>query len=213
MKSNDIQIIEADNGSLVPIVNSIYLHSVYNPEKEADQIIEKYAEDINKKNVFLILGLGFGYHVNSLIKKLNTKRATIIVIEPNRDLVSEYIEKFGQPLKFKILNTDNEKILFEIQEFVEILNSKPCIIKHETTFQLEKEFFKKLLTYRADSKMSSYRHLIDSNLSDFLERNDLNGNFDNLCESLVNKEKISSKLGFVALALNELNKNNQRLVK
>lgn len=207
MNKNEIKIVEAQDGAKIPVINGVYLHSNFSPTKEAAKIIDNYSEQLTDKDTFLVLGLGFGYHIQELQKRIANKNSTIIVIEPNKELVNLYIENIGQPDQVKILNVSNEKILYEIKEFVEFLNTKPCVIKHSVSFQIESDFYKRLLTHKSPNKVSDYKHLIHSDLQDFLFSNDVSVNFEQFCNRLTMKESINSRFGFLSLALNELNKS------
>lgn len=69
---------------------SVYLHSKYDPLKEAERTIgslEKY----NANTVFILFGLGLGYHLFQLFKYIRGN--TVIVIEPNEELY-EYTSNF-----------------------------------------------------------------------------------------------------------------------
>ena len=65
-RNSTISLEVARNGSPVPTINGIYLHSIYDPEKEADAFVETYERQLTQKNHVLILGLGFGYHVEKI---------------------------------------------------------------------------------------------------------------------------------------------------
>ena len=41
----------------VPIVNGVHLHSIYNPDKEAESLLNAQIENLKNKNEVLILGL------------------------------------------------------------------------------------------------------------------------------------------------------------
>ena len=82
----DYKIIESRSGlKSISIKNEsgfdLYLHSRYNPEREAQHWVEKNTAAIKKRQpVFLIFGLGLGYHIRALHDKFPD--AKIIVLEP-----------------------------------------------------------------------------------------------------------------------------------
>lgn len=62
-----------------------FLHSKYDPIKEAKAFADNiYSEDVE---VFLVIGLALGYHVQALAEKL-TSNQEIIVLEANKELYS-----------------------------------------------------------------------------------------------------------------------------
>ena len=66
-KKPSIDFIIAKSGHIVPVVDQIYLHSVYDPIKEADDYVQTHEEDLKKNPTVLMLGLGFGYHIFQII--------------------------------------------------------------------------------------------------------------------------------------------------
>lgn len=53
----------------VKLLEILYLHSKYNPIREAKEFVE---ENYNKKiNNYIVTDIGFGYHINELLKKDN----------------------------------------------------------------------------------------------------------------------------------------------
>ena len=73
----------------VPVVNGVHLHSIYNPFKEAQALVEKYADQLTHKNEVLILGLGFAYHVNEIINymtRVHGDNFRIVIVEPNAQI-------------------------------------------------------------------------------------------------------------------------------
>ncbi|NLT96394.1 MAG: motility associated factor glycosyltransferase family protein [Clostridia bacterium] len=67
----------------------VYLHSIYNIQREW-QIIEKDLDVEKKDAVYIVYGLGLGYHIKELKKKISN-RSFIFVIEKNKDIISTYI--------------------------------------------------------------------------------------------------------------------------
>ena len=53
-----------------------YINSKYNPIKEAKQLIDK--SFINKNSNYILLGLGLGFHLQALIKKVDSSTKIII---------------------------------------------------------------------------------------------------------------------------------------
>jgi len=74
-----------------------FLHSSYDPWKEASIIIENI--DIRKSPNFLCLGFGLGYHIHKLIDKLEDNNQVFV------------IEKDIQLFKLALMTTDISKIL------------------------------------------------------------------------------------------------------
>lgn len=64
-----------------------YIHSKYDPNKEAERLIDKYIIDKNQHVLFV--GVGLGYHIKKFIKKFpNTKFS---IYEPNEEVMYTYL--------------------------------------------------------------------------------------------------------------------------
>lgn len=82
---------EAQDGSLILVLKNTYsddkkeiaLNSTYKPLDEAFRFTNRY-EDSNDKSVFVILGLGNGYIVRSLISKV--QGGTFLIYEPEQEV-------------------------------------------------------------------------------------------------------------------------------
>ena len=91
-RNNQYEFKTSRNGLKVPVIKGIHLHSIYNPIKEAEAFAQGYEDTIKAKNKILILGLGFGYHIEEVAKLLNQyhEKYEVIVLEPNSKLVEEF---------------------------------------------------------------------------------------------------------------------------
>lgn len=160
-----LEIKQSRNGQPVPVVNGIHLHSIYNPDKEAQAFASDYTRSIKEKSQVLVLGLGFGYHVREIAKLAAAchKEWKVLVYEPNQELARAF-EKTGgfEEENIEIVVANNPADVFEREDFVMFLTGKPAIIKHETSFNLNKNFYREFLTFKAPTKMSEYGHLLNS---------------------------------------------------
>ncbi|MEK3746063.1 6-hydroxymethylpterin diphosphokinase MptE-like protein [Brevibacillus sp. FSL K6-0770] len=66
-----------------------YVHSKYNPEKEAERFIDSL-EEIQDRHV-LFYGAGFGYHIDAFIKKF--PNTPFSIYEPNMAIFQQLIER------------------------------------------------------------------------------------------------------------------------
>lgn len=75
----DINIHKSKNGMEIANINGLYIHSKYDPLKEANLIIEKnFIPGIN----YVLFGYGQGYIFNELLNKIKGTDSKIIVIDP-----------------------------------------------------------------------------------------------------------------------------------
>ena len=68
----------------------VYIHSQYNIQREF-MILERELELGSRDELYIVYGLGLGYHIKELKKKMSS-RSYIIVIEKNLDIVSTYMQ-------------------------------------------------------------------------------------------------------------------------
>lgn len=205
-RNSNYEIEKSRTGLPVPVINGVYLHSIYNPQKEAQALAENYSDLLKTKNAILILGLGFGYHVNeiaSLVRK-NFDQYQIIVIEPNTKLVEEFVQHSAfDDENIKIINVSKASRLYHNQEFVQFLMRKPCVIKHEASFSINKEFFTSFLSFKAETKISDYQSLLNDTAKKVIEPN-TNDTFSNHVKQIMAKRSLDSKQEFLTMALNSI---------
>lgn len=207
MNNKHYDLKESRNGDLVPVIDGIHLHSIYDPQKEALGFVDLNSETINSNNNFIIFGLGFGYHVQALINHLtdlNYNEYSIVVIEPNVNLVNDFNHRKGFfDERVSICSPISVNELFENIDFINFLKLKPSLLRHALSFEIYNSFYQDLLTYRAPSTFSSYRHLLNKSIQDM--------DFSHKDESLEQRLKIiktqtgaTSNEDFALLALDSL---------
>jgi hypothetical protein len=195
----------------IPVIDSIHLHSIYSPLREADTFTKSNEKKIDENNKLIIFGLGFGYHISALEQRLKSHYDDyeIIVIEPNSDLVTLWKEY--KPTTFstrvRIVNYSNLKSFFEDRLLIDFMVSKPSIISHTPSFQLNEEFFRQFMGYSYPSSSRSSSHFVhNSDYKNYLDEKD-----HQTTEELVkdiNKKKRLGKWDFLTLAINQIRKQD-----
>tara|TARA_Y100000385_G_C13077312_1_gene632063 strand:- start:866 stop:1525 length:660 start_codon:yes stop_codon:yes gene_type:complete len=201
------------NGLTVPVIRGVHLHSIYNPIKEAEAFAEGYVDTLKEKSHILVLGLGFGYHIEQLAKGLNKNHDNykIVVVEPNREIVKEFFEKRPfEDTSIQIVSPKTVQGLFEDKEFVDFLRSKPAIIKHDTSFAIEKDFYVSLLKYQAPTFINKYYSLLNDEaqayFGDYIEED---VSLDKVTEDIKTVHGIKNKFDYALLALEEIVNSNK----
>ena len=164
---DNIEVEYTKHGYPVPINNGVYLHSIFDPQKEAKTFVDSQLNRINKSNTILVLGLGFGYHIDAIFNYLNKNQIEkeICVLEPSRELIKKY-EEFPNTLdRIKVFNPNSITELFEDIRFVNFLMNKPAILIHSNSFNQNKSFYKYFLNFTTNIKPDEYRHLIRGEIS------------------------------------------------
>lgn len=209
-RNSQYELQPSRNGLTVPVINGVYLHSIYNPIKEAEAFGKAQEKNLIHKNKVLVLGLGFGYHVEEIAKILNQnhKDFEIIILEPNQKLVDDFISTRNfEDKNIKIICTQKVRELFSNWDFIEFLMQKPCIIKHDTSFILEKDFFTGFLGYKAPKDILNFKSLLSVEAKDSFNSRE-SRDFESFISDIKESGKIKDKNEFLLLALNELNNSN-----
>lgn len=208
MEGNSLHIIEAKTGSLVPVLNDHNLHSTLDPIKDETENISAHSSSIQNSKNILVLGLGFGYHVEA-IKKINPN-ARIWIVEPNRELINLYIKNIDNPIDATLLCEDVSS-LYNNNRFVELLLSKPYIYSHKKSIEANPKYFRSFLNYQASSFCSDYIENTDFEIRGYLE-NEIAHNQDITLHSLIQSKKNVKTLSahdHLILALDSLIESNR----
>ncbi len=131
--------------------NNKFLHSSYNPIKEAENELKKYP-DCNNYKVVIIFGLGMGYILDLLQIEIKKNNLKIIAIEYEKTFRNFFKEKhYKYPVKF-FFNENQEKICsfifshfktISLKEFL-FIELKPLIEINPEYYQFIKE---KIITH------------------------------------------------------------------
>ena len=74
-KTEFISVCDTKTGDKVPLVTlnegkrPVAVHSKFDPDREAARLIDGL--DLNTHNLFVVIGFGFGYHVQNLLERIN----------------------------------------------------------------------------------------------------------------------------------------------
>ncbi len=105
-------------------INQVYLHSVYDPYKEAERLISSTDSLSPENTLIIVFGAGIGYHIELLEKR---KFSNLIILELNRDVYKIFKKVYKLPENYFLISPDEkpEKLdsifsLFEIQRFRKI---------------------------------------------------------------------------------------------
>lgn len=200
----------------VPVVNGVHLHSIYNPFKEAETLINSNLEALKQKNEVMILGLGFGYHVNYAIEKMTEFHGNnfrIIVIEPNLDVHKDCIE-------LDLLNKKNVLVysgftsheLYSDLDLIHFLLRKPAMIAHPPSFNLYQYYFKSILTFQAPETIEAIlTYTQTSEVKNYLKKFDEAGTFNQALYETLPQLNTFDEMDFLAMALVEMTKKSQQM--
>ncbi|NOV00469.1 motility associated factor glycosyltransferase family protein [Paenibacillus planticolens] len=109
-----------------------YIHSQYDPRKEAENIISKYEDEVSNYDHVFFYGIGLGYHVEAFLNKY--KDVPVTLYEPNLTFAYQWLSHRSlKGWNFKqiqniILQTNEDNISYYIGEFLKSLTGEVLII-------------------------------------------------------------------------------------
>lgn len=203
-----LEIKKSKTGTPVPVINGVHLHSAYNPEKEAESLVSKYEDALKLTPNALVLGLGMGYHVMELQKKLSTYHPGnwhIFVVDPYSELLEKTLEENElNDERVHIIAGQSISELYRNLDFVKFLVSKPTIVSHSASFNLYETYFRKFLTHKEGTTIGNISGVITSpTLRDYLTTQDNELEFDQFLTARASSTQIE-EFDHLALALREM---------
>jgi hypothetical protein len=141
-----------------PEGGSLYLHSRFNPQEEARQLVDTV--DLSG-NSFFIHGFGLGYHVKELFDRAN-KEATVWVTEPDLLLLRtafeaiDYSEMIATGRLQFVCSADKAALFARLMAQAAVLVIGFVSVNHIPSLRLQPEFFKEMVTLLEE--FDSYCH-------------------------------------------------------
>ncbi|MDY6969943.1 MAG: 6-hydroxymethylpterin diphosphokinase MptE-like protein [Spirochaetota bacterium] len=143
--SGSVNIVTSKNGDTIPEVllnnRKIYIHSRFDPVKEAQRFI--YDVEADRYDIFILLGFGFAYHVEELLRKADMG-SSVLVLEKNTWMVKEAIKHRDIS---SVLNDNRVKILVDPDEeqmseaLIGKSTHKVLFLTHRGSFQVDPEYY------------------------------------------------------------------------
>jgi hypothetical protein len=146
-----IRLHTTKSKDIVPIVNDVPVHSLLNPVREAEVFATNFMSQLSTNPNVLILGLGFGYHVEEIERLLNLRHKDyqISVIEGISDLARSCQSYRHLNPKISVFSSPAPEDLFFDEEFCKFLLKKPTLVMHPVLYKLNETYYKKILSRRA----------------------------------------------------------------
>lgn len=148
---NGQNTLKADNGQ-----GSIFLHSTYNPEKEAQKMIED--KDFIDNDLVFIFGLGLGYPLQEVVRKVGDKKVHIYVIEKDTLIFKLALENnnlqnvLAYPWINFIIGLTEKEAYFNLSAKLKIeLVKNIYFIDHLPSVQLNEDYYCEVLKKLRDS--------------------------------------------------------------
>jgi hypothetical protein len=158
-----LSIKEAKTRDLVPCFDGNPLHSLHNPKREAEVFASNHMAHVSRTPNLLVLGLGFGYHIEELSKivQLKHKRCRIIVLEASAELLRLH-SCYQKPLVgVEVITEKTSAELWNKQSLVTFLLEKPAVIVHGPSFAMSRDFYVNFLQRKAPALLSEWSLPLD----------------------------------------------------
>lgn len=152
LDSNYIKVEETKRGIKTLSVNkddkNIYMHSRYNPMREAQAIIDEY-EDVEENTTVIFYGTGLGYHIDLFLEK--NPNVNYYIYEPIPEIIYAYLSnKSLKKLPSKnlmdvIVGTDEGEIRTFLNKFIDKNRGDTLVVELPIHKQVFPDEYKKFL--------------------------------------------------------------------
>ena len=159
----NLEIVESKNGVKTIKKNGVAIHSLYNPIKEAKTIVESLKLQGSNIYLFIVLGVGLGYHVEIL--KNEFPNSIILPVELDDDIALNYASSVGGFL-ITNYNTNDIYTILNFIDFMQVRDVKFVILPG--SYRLNAERYKSI--------SEDIHNVVKAKFSDLLTR----VNFDKL---------------------------------
>lgn len=144
-----IGVVMSRDGFPVPVMDrggkKFHLHSRYDPVTESERFMGGI--DVEKHDLFILFGLGFGYHLERLMGRM-APHAAVVVVEKDREIFRSLLERRDLS---GILNDRRTRILIDPDEesLSRALKGKSSrsvsFITHRGSYQAYPEYYSDML--------------------------------------------------------------------
>lgn len=133
----------------------IYVHSKYNPQREAQTIVDKLSADqvIDENSHVVFYGIGLGYHIETFLAQY--PQASYSIIEPSAEIFACYLDH-------KILKKSLSKNLMMLQcgNQAEILYAKAVQSKDKNLLICELPAYTQIFTAEYTAFLSEFKRIV-----------------------------------------------------
>lgn len=150
-RRDDVQVIESRERTPTLKVGQVLLHSRYDPEREAQRLID--SAGLDPKRPVLVVGLGLGYHVLELARR----GFEAAVVEPDRLVARLAVDGPLADATFPLGIGDAEEIAHSAP-FRDLASRLPQVLVHPATGRIHPEYVKAICALLAKAALGG-QHL------------------------------------------------------
>ncbi|MBF0549496.1 MAG: motility associated factor glycosyltransferase family protein [Deltaproteobacteria bacterium] len=171
----------------------IFLHSGYNPLKEAESFIEK--KGTKGERIVLFLGFGLGYYLDRLLSKQGGRVKYCIIVEKNIQIFRKCLETIDLSMVVKnpstelLIDLPEEELLPRLVAFFKVDFRRICMIsstlylEHPVIFSLYNNYYGKILKTFRDACMTAFHFVGNSPEDSLIGIVNMLGNIENIITS------------------------------
>jgi len=136
-----------------PDGRTTYLHSRYEPAKEAEKLIESI--EVERKTTFYVLGFGLGYHLEKLFEKASDE-AIFCIFEPDIQVIRAALESrdisqmIGSNRLLWFWDTDKSIFFRRLTPQTALISVGSETIEHAASVQHHEPFYRQVRTWLAE---------------------------------------------------------------
>ncbi|WP_252233971.1 6-hydroxymethylpterin diphosphokinase MptE-like protein [Clostridium sp. ZS1] len=150
-----IEIVNTREFNTTLLIENIFLHSKYYPEKEGKKFIELNEKFYKNKDVVMVYGLGLGYHIKELLKKCSDN-CKIYIFDVDKEVIKiadnlGVLENIRKDKRVKIFENYSQKFL---QNFVNVSQMVDDILIYKSSVKLLPEEYMSLKNALEDYNIS-----------------------------------------------------------
>lgn len=182
----------------VPVVQGIHLHSIYNPVKEAESLMQKHEESLQKQTRVLVMGLGFGYHLSELERILARyhREWEIFVIEADPQMYYEFQKHRPCEIsdRVQIICASDVNEIYDNIDLIRFMAEKPFVLPHSASFNLREDYFKSFMSFEASTRIDRVAQKVqnDALRAHILNLGQHDEDFEQALEARLNSGKLSA---------------------
>ncbi|MDI6710299.1 MAG: DUF115 domain-containing protein [Thermoanaerobacterales bacterium] len=140
-----IEVLSAKNGQVtarahIKDVRTIWLHSAYDPGREAVSLVSKHS--LIRAGVIIVLGLGLGHHVVEVLRRIG-ERTPVLVVERNNEM-KQLAQRHNRSLvweRFTVASNEQEIKAFLYRHKDCLKGQELVVIEHTASLQLDLHYY------------------------------------------------------------------------
>lgn len=136
----DLEMLKTPNSYWVPMIDGNVLHSLVDPNREAERFVDSIEAQVRSVQSILVLGLGGGFHIQKLRERFPDKN--ILVIEAHAEIV-DAIKKKNQKVfeQCDVLVRPEVDKVHVTSEICELFSGTFSIVRHPASWRSASQYY------------------------------------------------------------------------